>query len=84
MRQAITVGANDSTHTGYDWNYTYVLDPDNNYNKFSNPKEIGTFIFTNANVIEEKSNFEGSIQIVYSITPWENDGTYNSDTQYKD
>ena len=84
LRQAITVGANDSTHTGYDWNYTYVLDPDNNYNRFSDPKEIGTFTFTNANVIEEKSNFEGSIQIVYSITPWENKGTNNSETSYKD
>ena len=85
LHQAITVGANDSTHTGYDWNYTYIRDPDNIYNQsFSSSKEIGTFIFTNANVIEEKSNFEGSIQIVYSITPWENDGTYNSDTKYKD
>ena len=29
LHQAITVGANDSTHTGYDWNYTYIRDPDN-------------------------------------------------------
>ena len=50
-----TVGANDSTHTGYDWTV----------------KSVGEYyVFTNTNVIEEKTNFEGSIQIVYDITPY--------------
>lgn len=49
-----TVGANDATHTGYDWT---VKSTGENY------------VFTNTNTIEEKSNFEGSIQIVYDITP---------------
>ena len=52
----VTVGANDSTHTGYDWNYVY---------------ENGIYTFTNTKIIEEKSNFEGSIQIIYDVTPAE-------------
>ena len=50
-----TVGANDATHTGYDWTV----------------KSVGEYyVFTNTNIIEEKTNFEGSIQIVYEITPY--------------
>ena len=50
------VGANDSTHTGYDWNV--VAD---NTNK--------EFHFSNVNEFQKNSNFEGSIQIIYEITP---------------
>ena len=57
---SIIVGANDSTHTGYDWDFSTGSSP-------TNTQKIYTF--TNANIIEEKSNFEGSIQIVYTITP---------------
>lgn len=77
LMHKIVVGANDSTHTGYDWNYTSKLDSENEYQY--GKKEKGSFIFTNANIIEEKSNFEGSIQIVYTITPRENYG-YNMTT----
>ena len=57
---SIIVGANDSTHTGYDWNFSTGTKP-------STSQQI--FTFTNAKTIEEKANFEGSIQIVYTITP---------------
>lgn len=57
---AIVVGANDSTHSGYNWNFKTGVSPTTLQK---------TFTFTNANIIEEKSNFEGSIQIVYTITP---------------
>lgn len=53
---SITVGANDSTHVGYDWN-------------FQSKTTAATYIFTNEVTIEEKTNLEGSIQIIYSITP---------------
>lgn len=59
---SVVVGANDATHTGYDWD----LKSNNN----------GKFIFTNNKLIDEKSNFEGSIQIVYTITPTAE--TYNN------
>ncbi len=51
------VGANDSTHSGYDWNVTegYSL----NYS--------ATLSFENNYAIEENTNFEGSIQIVYKF-----------------
>ncbi|MGN1371851.1 MAG: Cna B-type domain-containing protein [Candidatus Coprovivens sp.] len=52
----ITVGANDSTHSGYDWN-------------FQSKTTSATYTFTNAVAIEKKANLEGSIQIVYSLTP---------------
>ena len=66
---SIIVGANDSTHIGYDWNFVTG-------NEASNIQKI--YKFQNANTIESKSNFEGSIQIVYTITPRsENDFTYS-------
>lgn len=57
---SVIVGANDSSHTGYDWNFSTGNEPDR-YQQI--------YTFTNANIIEEKSNFEGSIQIVYNIEP---------------
>lgn len=51
-----TVGANDSSHSGYDWNFVGSLSNQN-------------YRFTNAITIEETANFEGSIKIVYNITP---------------
>ena len=56
-KSTVVIGANDSTHSGYDWDFST-----SNTNQ-----EI--YRFTNAETIEEKSNFEGSIQIVYTITP---------------
>ena len=55
-KSSVIVGANDSTHTGYAFN-------------FNSEEKDNIYKFTNANMIEEKSNFDGSIQIVYSITP---------------
>ena len=57
---SVLVGANDSTHSGYDWNFALGNSPGSTYEYYK---------FTNANIIEEKSNFEGSIQIQYTITP---------------
>ena len=54
------VGANDSTHTGFDWNFASGTSP-------SRSQEY--YYFSNANTIEANSNFEGTIQIQYSITP---------------
>ena len=56
------IGANDETHIEYDWFFSTASSPTN-----SQP----TYTFKNTNTIEEKSNFEGSIQIQYSITPRE-------------
>ena len=56
----ITIGANDSTHIGYDWNFVSETSP-------SNTQE--TYRFQNANIIEKGFNFEGSIQIIYEISP---------------
>lgn len=56
----ITVGANDNTHSGYDWNFSTGSYPTVNQKNLK---------FSNAKKIEEKSNFEGSIQIQYSLTP---------------
>ena len=56
----VVVGANDSTHTGYDWDLKNASKPSSSLEKLT---------FTNTNLIEEKTNFEGSIQIVYTITP---------------
>lgn len=51
---SVLIGANDATHTGYDWTL----------------KGSGSnYVFTNAHTIEEKANFEGTIKIVYTITP---------------
>ena len=55
-KTTITIGANDSTHSGYDWDCVS-----------KQADEI--YLFKNANILEERSNFEGSIQIVYEIKP---------------
>lgn len=56
IKTSVLIGANDSSHTGYDWNFNSKTDDD-------------IYKFTNFNLIEEKSNFEGSIQIEYTLTP---------------
>lgn len=63
------VGANDSTHTGYAWNFSSGSSPTASYDYYT---------FTNANTFSEKSNFEGSIQIQYTITPKEEYSYTNS------
>lgn len=60
LTTSVIVGANDSTHTGYDWNFTTASTPSSSQKDFT---------FINAKTIEEKTNFEGSIQIAYTITP---------------
>lgn len=56
----ITVGANDPTHSNYDW---ALFD-----GKTSANVNQKNYLFYNAKTIDETANFEGSIQIVYSIT----------------
>ena len=56
---SVIVGANDASHSGYDWNFVGGTP--------SNSQEY--YYFTNKNTIEENSNFEGSIQVQYTITP---------------
>ena len=43
------VGANDSTHTGFDWNFASGNSPD---------RSQEYYYFSNANIIEANSNFE--------------------------
>ena len=57
---SVTLGANDSTHTGNAWSFSTGTAPS---------KSHKTFTFINANTIEEKTNFEGTLQIIYVITP---------------
>ena len=56
----ITVGANDNTHTGYNWNFTTGSSP--TYSQ-------SIYRFINAEALSAGSNFEGSIQIVYTLRP---------------
>lgn len=56
----IVLSANYGTNTGYDWNYSTGPSP---------TTEQSTYKFTNANRIDNISNFEGNIQIAYTITP---------------
>lgn len=74
------ISANDETHTGYDWNV------DADYLKYrynlsgittTYINDINTLTFTNAIAFEEKSNFEGSIQIEYTLTPIEENNSTN-------
>lgn len=55
FRGTVITSANDDTHTGYDWNLVNTNEND--------------WIFTNAITIEEKTNFEGTIQVQYTLTP---------------
>ena len=57
---SILVGANDSTHTGYDWDFITASSPNSSQE---------TFTFANKNTITSGTSFEGSIQIVYILTP---------------
>ena len=57
---SVIVGANDASHTNYDWDFITGEEPTNTQEYYS---------FTNTNIIEEKANLEGSIQIQYTITP---------------
>ena len=66
LSASMTIGANDSTHSGYDWD---IVDPSPN---FMNQREF--LEFTNANTIPADHNFEGSIQIVVVFRPCEEDG----------
>src|SRR5699024_633516 len=63
----ITTGANDGTHTGYDWDF---LGYDNDMNSTDKTADSGTayMIFTNSKDIEAGKTFEGSIQVKYAFT----------------
>lgn len=78
----ILVSANDATHSNYEWN----LEPyQTGSTTYTSPNSyFENFVFTNKNMIEEKSNFEGSIQISYTITPmWETQQyEHNQDNVY--
>lgn len=60
-KASVIVGANDSSHTGYPWNF--------GSGKYAPSTSSQYYYFYNAETIEEKANFEGSIQIEYTITP---------------
>lgn len=74
------VGANDSTHTGYDWSFKGV-NGRKEYDALNS--SVSDIVFSNANIIEEKSNFEGSIQIAYTLTPATEGMSYGSDSVEK-
>lgn len=57
---SVVVGANDSSHKGYEWDFKTT-------DIAINQQEI--YYFNNTNIIEEKSNFQGNIQIIYTIEP---------------
>lgn len=69
----INPGANDSSHTGYPWNF--------GSGKYAPSTSSQYYYFYNAETIEEKANCEGSIQIKYTITP-KKDG--RMDTEHTD
>lgn len=58
---SVIVGANEPSRTGYDWTF---ID-----GKTTPSEEQETYIFYNDIPFEEKANFEGTIQIIYTITP---------------
>ena len=65
IKTSINVGANDTYHDGYDWDYltnNYCSEPD--------------FVFGNSKIIESRTNIEGSIQIVYNMEPALEEGHY--------
>lgn len=57
----IVVGANDSLHDGFDWN---IINPNNN--KYNTMEKL---VFSNDKNIESNINFEGSIQVLYTLMP---------------
>ncbi len=72
---SLLVGANDATHDGYNWDFKMQDTNKDDFNKYYTcGHEYITF--TNTNVIEEKSNFEGSIKMDYTITPMEEYSSY--------
>ena len=75
LTTSVIVGANDSTHTGYDWNFTTASTPSSSQKDFT---------FINAKTIEEKTNFEGSIQIAYTITPAAENTNFFAIEKYED
>ena len=60
----ILISANDSTHSNFDWNFSgYTANK-----KYNNPStQVENFVFKNAKTFEAKTNFEGSIQITYTL-----------------
>ena len=60
-KASVIIGANDSTHKNYPWNF--------NDGKATPSISSQYYYFYNAETIDEKSNFEGSIQIEYTIIP---------------
>ena len=56
----LIVGANDSNHIGYSWDFTTGTTPTATQPVFS---------FTNAETLEEGCNFEGSIRIAFELQP---------------
>mgnify|MGYP002792662061 CR=1 FL=1 len=73
---SVIVGANTSTLSGETWDFI-TDDLPNSLQE--------TFTFTNAKEFKENTNFEGSIQIQYTITPRaENTSSFPAIEQYED
>ena len=67
LSKLVVIGANDDTHSGFDWNYSIEIEE--NDKNVDDLVEASLFTFTNNIEIEEMINFEGSIQIIYTLTP---------------
>lgn len=66
LRYEIIASVNDASHEGYSWDFvkkgSYANAPTTDYDVFR---------FKNASEFNERENFEGSIQIIYTMTPVE-------------
>ena len=67
LSKLVVIGANDDTHSEFDWNYSIEIEE--NDKNVDDLVEASLFTFTNNIEIEEMINFEGSIQIIYTLTP---------------
>ena len=68
LNTSVLFGANDATHSGYDWDIK-MYDSNDRVTTIYSPSYVKNLVLTNANTIEEKSNFEGSIKLSYTMTP---------------
>ena len=74
----IVIGANDSSHTNYDWNFQGLRSDDNTYSNVSSYL-YQYYYFFNDKIINKNTNIEGSIQIIITLQP-----KYITPVQYDD
>ena len=78
-RVNVETSLNDYTNTGREWTLTLPSEY-----KITTFCESEYFTITNSNIIEEKSNFEGSFQIIYKIRPMEESRYGTAIERYED